>query len=97
LISFSNALDAQDAIDNYDMNELPGHEGKGKYLKVNLARPDTKIAGSKGDQAGESPSRAIPGVIKELTDRFATIIQYGPRKNGYRSMRNRSTSLAARV
>ncbi|KAJ9116609.1 hypothetical protein QFC20_000542 [Naganishia adeliensis] len=50
-ISFSNALDAQDAIDNYDMNELPGHEGKGKYLKVNLARPDTKISGPKGDQA----------------------------------------------
>lgn len=38
------------------MNELPGHEGKGKYLKVNLARPDTKISGPKGDQAGESPS-----------------------------------------
>ncbi|KAJ9112332.1 hypothetical protein QFC19_000752 [Naganishia cerealis] len=45
-ITFSTALDAQDAIDNYDMNELPGHEGKGKYLKVNLARPDTKLGGT---------------------------------------------------
>ncbi|KAJ9120655.1 hypothetical protein QFC22_002585 [Naganishia vaughanmartiniae] len=49
-ITFSNALDAQDAIDNYDMNELPGHEGQGKYLKVNLARPDTKVGGTAGQK-----------------------------------------------
>jgi peptidyl-prolyl isomerase E (cyclophilin E) len=46
-------MDAQDAIDNYDMNELPGLEGKGHYLKVNLARPDTKISGQMGDGPGK--------------------------------------------
>lgn len=54
-ITYSSPLDAQDAIDNYDYNELPGHVGKGRYLKVNLARPDSKglQSGPKGDQAGE--------------------------------------------
>ncbi|KAL9715175.1 hypothetical protein Ac2012v2_001836 [Leucoagaricus gongylophorus] len=33
-VTFSSPADAQDAIDNMDMNEL-----KGKVLKVNLARP----------------------------------------------------------
>ncbi|KAJ9122125.1 hypothetical protein QFC24_004352 [Naganishia onofrii] len=54
-ITFSNALDAQDAIDNYDMNELPGHEGRGKHLKVNLARPDTKVGGGAGGQKYDRP------------------------------------------
>ena len=35
------------------MNELPGHEGKGHYLKVNLARPDTKISGQTHDGPGK--------------------------------------------
>lgn len=68
-ITFSNALDAQDAIDNYDMNELPGHEGKGKYLKVNLARPDTKTSGQKGDVAGTLSSCLVSAMMdRELTD-----------------------------
>jgi len=33
-VTFSSVADAQDAIDNMDMNEL-----KGRVLKVNLARP----------------------------------------------------------
>jgi len=33
-ITFSSQADAQDAIDNMDLNEL-----KGKVLRVNLARP----------------------------------------------------------
>ncbi|KAF9454516.1 RNA-binding domain-containing protein [Macrolepiota fuliginosa MF-IS2] len=33
-VTFGSPIDAQDAIDNMDMNEL-----KGKILKVNLARP----------------------------------------------------------
>jgi hypothetical protein len=48
-------MDAQDAIDNYDFNELPGRQGQGRYLKVNLARPDNKAAGAagmRGDRAG---------------------------------------------
>lgn len=97
-ISFSNALDAQDAIDNYDMNELPGHEGKGKYLKVNLARPDTKISGPKGDQAGELLLLFISSRDDgELTDCTWHGKQYGLRKNGYKNTRSRSTSLVGRV
>jgi len=37
-VTFSSSADAQDAIDNMDMNEL-----RGKVLKVNLARPVTSI------------------------------------------------------
>jgi RNA recognition motif-containing protein len=97
-ISFSNALDAQDAIDNYDMNELPGHEGKGKYLKVNLARPDTKISGPKGDQAGELLLLFISSRDDgELTDCTWHGKQYGLRKNGYKNTQSRSTSLVVRV
>ncbi len=33
-VTFSSPADAQDAIDNMDLNEL-----KGKVLRVNLARP----------------------------------------------------------
>ena len=54
-ITFSSPMDAQDAIDNYDFNELPGRQGQGRYLKVNLARPDNKAAGAagmRGDRAG---------------------------------------------
>jgi len=37
-VTFSSSADAQDAIDNMDMNEL-----RGKVLKVNLARPVTTV------------------------------------------------------
>ncbi|KAG7571131.1 hypothetical protein FFLO_00956 [Filobasidium floriforme] len=53
-ITYSSSMDAQDAIDNYDFNELPGRQGRGKYLKVNIAKPDNKAAGAggmRGDRA----------------------------------------------
>ncbi|KAK6910257.1 hypothetical protein V866_000851 [Kwoniella sp. B9012] len=39
-ITFSHPSDAQDAIDNFDLNELPGYQGRGKFLKCSLANPD---------------------------------------------------------
>ncbi|WRT66202.1 uncharacterized protein IL334_003155 [Kwoniella shivajii] len=39
-ITFSHPSDAQDAIDNFDLNELPGYQGRGKFLKCSLANPN---------------------------------------------------------
>ncbi|WVW83721.1 hypothetical protein I302_105742 [Kwoniella bestiolae CBS 10118] len=39
-ITFSLPSDAQDAIDNFDLNELPGYQGRGRFLKCSLANPD---------------------------------------------------------
>lgn len=47
-ITFANPADAQDAIDNYDLNELPGYRGQGKFLKCSIAAPNKfgNVAGS---------------------------------------------------
>ncbi|KAI0273756.1 hypothetical protein BC834DRAFT_966231 [Gloeopeniophorella convolvens] len=45
-VTYSSAGDAQDAIDNMDMNEL-----RGRVLKVNLARPMKGIAQPAGNRA----------------------------------------------
>ncbi|WVQ99263.1 hypothetical protein IAU59_006395 [Kwoniella sp. CBS 9459] len=53
-ITFSSASDAQDAIDNYDLNELPNYKGRGKILKCSLAQPDrfaSEGGGNKFDRA----------------------------------------------
>lgn len=55
-LTFANPADAQDAIDNYDLNELPGHKGRGKFLKCSIANPN-KFGGDgsgngRGDRAG---------------------------------------------
>lgn len=39
-ITFAEAADAQEAIDNYDLNELPGFKGQGKFLKCSIANPN---------------------------------------------------------
>ncbi|KAK1924383.1 hypothetical protein DB88DRAFT_284485 [Papiliotrema laurentii] len=39
-LTFANPADAQDAIDNYDLNELPGYVGRGKFLKCSIANPN---------------------------------------------------------
>ncbi|KAL7421707.1 hypothetical protein Q5752_003477 [Cryptotrichosporon argae] len=39
-LTFSSPADAQDAIDNYDLNELPGYRGQGRFLKCSVAQPD---------------------------------------------------------
>jgi peptidyl-prolyl isomerase E (cyclophilin E) len=45
-ITFGSSADAQDAIDNMDMNEL-----KGRVLRVNLARPMKGILQPNGNRA----------------------------------------------
>ncbi|KAF8178243.1 hypothetical protein BJ912DRAFT_1056448 [Pholiota molesta] len=45
-VTFSSAADAQDAIDNMDMNEL-----QGRVLKVNLARPMKAALNPQGNRA----------------------------------------------
>lgn len=56
-ITFSSAQDAQDAIDNYDLNELPGYRGQGKFLKCSIANPNKygggEASGGKFDRACE--------------------------------------------
>jgi RNA recognition motif-containing protein len=60
-VTFANPADAQDAIDNYDLNELPGYQGRGKFLKCSVAQPN-KYGNEGGgenkfDRAGESSCR----------------------------------------
>lgn len=54
-ITFAEAADAQEAIDNYDLNELPAYRGQGKFLKCSIAQPN-KFGGDgtgKNDKARE--------------------------------------------
>lgn len=50
-VTFGSSADAQDAIDNMDMNEL-----KGRVLKVNLARPMKGALQPNGNRASKCPS-----------------------------------------
>lgn len=97
-ITFSSPMDAQDAIDNYDFNELPGRQGQGRYLKVNLARPDNKAAGAagmRGDRAGTCNDSTTHSASLEctLTTRPIATTQSGLRKNGLWSTPNHWTNL----
>lgn len=47
-ITFADAADAQEAIDNYDLNELPGYAGQGKFLKCSIANPNKYGGDSSG-------------------------------------------------
>ncbi|KAI9639632.1 uncharacterized protein MKK02DRAFT_29651 [Dioszegia hungarica] len=58
-LTFSNPADAQEAIDNFDLNELPGYQGRGRFLKCSLAQPDRfQKAGGEGG-AGKGYDRAV--------------------------------------
>lgn len=48
-VTFASSADAQDAIDNMDLNEL-----KGRVLKVNLARQVKAPVQGAGNRASES-------------------------------------------
>jgi len=50
-VTYSSAGDAQDAIDNMDMNEL-----RGRILKVSIARPMKGVTPAMGNRASESCS-----------------------------------------
>lgn len=47
-MTYTSTIDAQDAIDNMDLNEL-----RGRVLRVNLARPQKMTAAVAGNRAGE--------------------------------------------
>ncbi|RXK40092.1 cyclophilin [Tremella mesenterica] len=49
-LTFANPADAQDAIDNYDLNELPGYKGRGKFLKCSIAQPNRYGNEGEGDK-----------------------------------------------
>lgn len=58
-VTYSSTADAQDAIDNMDLNEL-----NGRVLRVNLARPmkgPTQAAGNRA--SASSPSARVPPTI----------------------------------
>jgi RNA recognition motif-containing protein len=50
-VTFSSTGDAQDAIDNMDMNEL-----RGRILKVSIARPMKGVTPATGNRASKSCS-----------------------------------------
>jgi RNA recognition motif-containing protein len=47
-VTYSSAGDAQDAIDNMDMNEL-----RGRILKVSIARPTKGVTPATGNRASK--------------------------------------------
>jgi RNA recognition motif-containing protein len=62
-VTFTSAGDAQDAIDNMDMNELHG-----RVLKVNLARPMKAQPQLQGNRAGTYFRLAIFSTLLIPTD-----------------------------
>jgi len=52
-VTYSSAGDAQDAIDNMDMNEL-----RGRTLKVSIARPMKGVTPATGNRASKPRSLA---------------------------------------
>ncbi|KAF7778699.1 hypothetical protein Agabi119p4_3044 [Agaricus bisporus var. burnettii] len=61
-VTFGASADAQDAIDNMDMNEL-----KGKVLKVNLARPMKGPVQPMGNRAVWESEEWLKENVKPLT------------------------------
>lgn len=57
-LTFTNPDDAADAIDNYDLNELPGYVGRGKFLKCSVANPN-KFAAASGDKKFDRPGTSV--------------------------------------
>ena len=62
-LTYSNAEDAADAIDNYDLNELPGFVGQGKFLKCSIANPD-KFGMAEGGKGRDKPSMSPPYTVR---------------------------------
>ncbi|CAK9779573.1 unnamed protein product [Cutaneotrichosporon oleaginosum] len=56
-ITFAEAADAQEAIDNFDLNELPGYAGQGKFLKCSIANPN-KYGGDSSGKHGRASAAA---------------------------------------
>jgi hypothetical protein len=84
-LTFTNPDDAADAIDNYDLNELPGYAGRGKFLKCSVANINKFAAAeSGGDQKFDRPSKWTQRCHGYWADE-----QSGSRKNGYKSTRRK--------
>ena len=89
-ITFSSPGDAQDAIDNMDLNEL-----KGRVLRVNLARPmKAATLNPQGNRASAFPSVLFVVHIDWIADGclfffFLPTLQFGNQRSGYRNMWSR--------
>jgi RNA recognition motif-containing protein len=57
-LTFTSPDDAADAIDNYDLNELPGYVGRGKFLKCSIANPN-KFAAASRDRKFDRPGTCL--------------------------------------
>ena len=78
--TYTSTSDAQDAIDNMDLNEL-----RGKVIRVNLARPmKTPIQGMANNKA----SKLLANTLSMIFTHSTCLIQYGNQKNGLSNMRN---------
>ena len=80
-MTYSSSADAQDAIDNMDLNEM-----QGKVIKVNLARPMKSTAQPDGNRASKRPHRLR---VLSLPHRTRPNSQSGSQKNGSKDMPNR--------
>ena len=78
-VTFASPADAQDAIDNMDLNELHG-----KVLRVNLARPSKMPVQGLGNKASASLARRDTRVC--LTN---SPLQLGSLRNGLSSTQRR--------
>lgn len=84
-LTFTNPDDAADAIDNYDLNELPGYAGRGKFLKCSVANINKfAAADSGGDQKFDRPSKSFARAGVDMANE-----QFGNQRNGYRSTRRK--------
>ena len=61
-VTYSSSADAQDAIDNMDLNEL-----RGRVLKVNLARPMKGLAQPDGSRASKTPTQEPALLLTSIT------------------------------
>ena len=85
-LRFTNPDDAADAIDNYDLNELPGYAGRGKFLKCSVANINNFAAAeSGGDQKFDRP-----GEFNNWRNWEMANDQSGNPRNGCRSTRTRA-------
>jgi peptidyl-prolyl isomerase E (cyclophilin E) len=66
-LTFTNPGDAADAIDNYDLNELPGYVGRGKFLKCSVANPN-KFAAASGDKKFDRPGTSVSSLHRFEAD-----------------------------
>ena len=80
-VTYSSSADAQDAIDNMDLNEL-----NGRVLRVNLARPMKGPTQAAGNRASMSCNRMRMHLLRRYSYRF---LQSGNLKNGFASTRSR--------